>query len=356
MSLAPDFIGFIEGADPRWKATLARTAFDFFHLPAYLQASAGHEGGTPVLFALEAGECGLAVPLILRRLDAFGTPFAGTFDATSPYGYPGPLVWGEGWRERLPELFEAFFAFLRRERIISLFLRLNPFMGPGPEDLAALGDLKAHGPTVYMDLRDPAGTWSGIHEPNRRFITKLLKRGFTVAFDRWDTMDTVIASYYETMERLAASPFYFFPRGYFQELREGAGAHLHLATGYTPAGEILGGAFFTEVHGLIHYYLMGAFEDYLDASPSKLLVNSLRLWGLERGHRTLHLGGGQGARRDSLFEFKRRLSDLTVTFCTFRKVLLPEVYEDLARITGRQGSTSDFFPAYRIPAGAPLSP
>ncbi len=346
---SPGFVGFLEPSDARWSGALSNVRHDFFHLPGYLHASAGHEGGSAVLLLVDEGDHGMLVPFIKRPLSKYGEPFGDYFDVTSPYGYPGPLYWGQDWEARLPGLHARMDTFLREERVVSLFLRLNPFVGAPDDLLVPLGERVAHGPTVYMDLRDPEQTWMGINEQNRKFISRQLARGFRVVIDAWDTMDTVIEAYYETMTRLNARAFYFFPKDYFLALKEGTAPHFHLATAYGPAGDILGGAFFSEVEGLIHYFLMGTFEQYMDASPSKLLVNALRLWGIEHGHQTLHLGGGSGARMDSLFDFKRRLSKLTVTYSTFRKVLLPDAYRDLVDVACGGDFENDFFPIYRHP-------
>jgi len=345
----PSFVGFVPLTDPGWDVALRRVPFDFFHLPGYLHASSTHEGGEPLLFLLNLGNHGMLVPLIKRPLAEFGAAYSDCFDATSPYGYPGPLYWGEDWQARMPEMHAHFDAFLRSEKIVSLFLRLNPFSNVPDELLAPLGVVKPHGPTVFLDLRDEALSWKGINSRNRGFITRMLHRGFEVHIDQWDTLDTVIDAYSETMRRLNASPSYYFPRNYFQRLKGNTAPHFHLGTGYSPDGEITGGVFFTEVNGLIHYFLTGTFEKFMDVSPSKLLINALRLWGLERGHHTLHLGGGVGANRDGLFDFKVRFSKHLATFSTFRKILLPDIYYALTQGHGEENPDEEFFPIYRKP-------
>jgi len=347
-AVAPNFIGFLEPTDARWPSALQKVPHDFFHLPGYVRASGDHEGGEALLFLLDAGTHGMLVPLIKRSLASFGQGFEDHCDATSPYGYPCPLYWGDHWEDRLAEMHAAFEAFLKEQRVVSLFLRLNPFLGAPEDRLAALGEIKTHGPTVYIDLRDEEKSWAGINSANRTFITRMLKRGYQVKMDQWETLDPVIEAYYETMRRLNASPYYFFPKEFFSRLVADTPPHLHLGTCYTPDGDIMGGVFFTEVNGLVQYYLTGTFEAYMENSPSKLMINALRLWGLERGHHTLHLGGGLGARRDGLFEFKVRLSKTVANFSTFRKVVLPDAYRTLSE--GRGELDGEFFPAYRKPA------
>lgn len=243
---------------------------------------------------------------------------------------------------------------LERARVVSLFLRLNPFLAeaePVLEALGGLGELRSPGPVVYLDLRDPEGSWSGINAGNRRAIRRGLRSGCTVAIDRWETMDEVVAAYGETMRRHEAPARYLFPASFFRLLRHGAGGHLHLATSLDPGGEVTGGVFFSEASGLIQYFLTGSFKRFAHFSPSKLLVNALRVWGLEHGCHTLNLGGGLGAGADNLFTFKIRMSKCTAKFRVLRRVVMDAPYRALS--AGRD-TGADFFPCYGRPDPFPV--
>jgi hypothetical protein len=349
MKLSPTrFAGFLTTEDPRWGEVLAKAPHDFFHLPAYLKASSLVEEGEPLLFLLDTGDHGMAVPLLKRSLARFGDGFKQAYDATSPYGYGGPIYWGADLQDVLPELHARFERFLREQNIVSIFLRLNPFLGASSGLLAELGDLQIHGPSVYIDLRDSVGSWRGIHPHYRAFIKRMLRSGCDVRIDQWDTLEQVIQAYYETMERREASPFYFFPAAFFHTLKDDAAGRFHLATAFDPGGNVTGGLFFSEVGGIVHDFLAGTFTRFLPLSPNKVLINAVRGWGIRNGHHTLNLGGGLGARMDNIYHFKRLLSKSEVPFATFRKILLPDRYRALGQ--GPMGTEIDYFPAYRKPA------
>lgn len=353
MRPAQRFRGFLSTEDPRWSESLAKVPHDFFHTPAYVGACAAHEAGEPLLFLLDDGPDGMLVPLIRHSLQVFGAEYRGYSDAFSPYGYPSPVYWGCRDRGRLAELHRDFEAALKYLGVVSIFLRLNPFIEIPEPGLASLGDLRVHGPLVFQDLRDPEGSWRGINPQNRRFINGLIADGCTVRIDDWDTFGLVLKAYYGTMERLEAAPFYFFRREFFLRLREANPAAFHLATSFSPGGAVTGGMFFTATDGLVHAFLSGTLDDFAHLSPAKLLNNAVRLWGVEHACHTLNLGGGLGARTDNLFQFKIRFSKSTRDFATFRKILLPEVYQRLAGNCGQDAG--DFFPAYRNPAASPVS-
>jgi len=343
------FAGFLRPGDPRWSEALGKVRHDIFHMPGYLEACAATGVGEPMGFLIDAGSHGMLAPLIKRKLGLFGARYQEFHDAVSPYGYSGPVCWGDPDPPLLADMFQLFLGKLRENRIVSLFLRLHPFLGPAPEQLAGLdpiGELKPEGPVVYMDLLDPEGSWHGINAANRRAIRRSLQAGCKVTFDEWETMDPVLAAYEETMRRHHAEDQYFFPWRFFRLLKQGTTPHFHLATCFNGEGEVTGGVFFSEVDGLVHYFITGTFAQFAPLSPSKVLINALRLWGLERGCHTLNLGGGLGAREDNLFTFKVRLAKSTALFNTFRRILLPDVYRELSAGLEDDGQ---FFPFYRRP-------
>ena len=350
MTMLPrTFTGFLDPGDPRWLEALGRVRHDLFHFPGYLLACARAEPGEPRLFLLDAGTHGMLVPLLLRSLASFGAGYQDLQDAVSPYGYAGPLYWGAAAPDQLEAMNLRFLEELRQANVVSLFLRLHPFLGTEAhvlEALAGLGELRVQGPVVYLDLGGPGGGWSGINAGNRRAIRRGLRAGCSVAIDRWETMEQVMAAYAETMRRHEAPASYHFPEDFFRMLQLGAGPHLHLATSFDPQGEVTGGVFFSEVEGLIHYFLTGSFTRFAHLSPSKLLVNALRVWGVEHGCHTLNLGGGVGARQDNLYTFKIRMSNLTAGFRTLRRVVLEEPYRALS--AGLEAD-ADFFPCYGRP-------
>jgi len=70
---------------PEWEAVLRAARHDFYHLPAYLALCAGQERGRPRAPYVTDVRRTMLLPLVIR-----GIP-GGGFDATSPYGYPGPV-------------------------------------------------------------------------------------------------------------------------------------------------------------------------------------------------------------------------------------------------------------------------
>jgi hypothetical protein len=343
----PTFIG---PADPVWTRFLSGTRHDFYHLPCYVRMSSKYERATPVAFYGEVGQSSFLLPLLIRPIpEDLGFPKTWC-DATSPYGYPGPLIRPVDDPETICALLKAFRTCALEHDIISVFVRLHPLLNDTPQMFSELGEIVRHGETVYVDLRKPLDEiWRDLRHDHRKHIRRLQRLGFTVNFDSWDNMHDFIAIYHATMERISARDFYRFPESYFHELRQALGGALHLCTVHAPNDEIAAGGLFTLVNGIAQDHLTGTQEKYLSLAPSKLMTYSKAIWLKSAGGSVFHLGGGVATRADSLFYFKAGFSKLRSAFSTCSAIIDEDKYTRLvnaatAKIGQREGY---FFPAYR---------
>jgi lipid II:glycine glycyltransferase (peptidoglycan interpeptide bridge formation enzyme) len=189
----------------------------------------------------------------------------------------------------------------------------------------------------------------------RHDVRRLERNGYRVVIDPWERLDEFVAVYEQTMLRHAASSYYFFPAKYYQELRDQLGEHVHLALVLAPGGEELAcGSLIFEEGGILEYHLSGSDQRFLQDGPTKLLLQYLRDWGKARGNRWFNLGGGVGAQADSLFNFKKGFSRLRSSYTSFRMIVDPAAYGELA--CWKHGSTERkllerrrYFPGYRRP-------
>ncbi len=345
---------FIVPRDHRWQRALQKVEHDVYHLPEYVTFAAGHEGGEPAAFYAEQGEAFLLMPLLIRKLpDILDAPPRWR-DATTPYGYPSPLLHPCGDAPALAGFLEAFIRAARQRELICAFFRCHPLIELPLRGFAPFGALVHHGPTVYMDLSQAQETlWRNVRNNHRRNINQLQKRGFEVRIDEWSDLPGFIAIYRETMSRLEANRFYFFRDEYFSDLRAHLGSKLHLASVLSPDGEMAAGGLFMESGGFIEYHLGGTSTKYLEDAPSKLLFDALWRWAKDRGNRIFHLGGGFGAQSDSLLRFKEGFSKLKAPFHTIRLVARQEDYAALVgrwrELGGNGAGHEDYFPRYRAP-------
>jgi hypothetical protein len=345
-----EFIGI---EDPRWRACLAMSRHDCYHLPEYVRVAASEEGATPMAFYAEDGAARCLIPLLLRSIpDMLHAP-AEWCDGLSPYGYAGILLSCKP--DQLQEFLEAFRSAARARCMVSAFIRLHPLFPLDAGALGKFGRLVRHGPTVYANLSDsPERSWERVSTNHRRNITRLLRSGFRSTLDDWAQYRDFIAIYHATMHRVGAAGGYFFSSRYFDDLRALLGSQMHLACVMSAQGDVAAAGLFFATGGIVQYHLGGTAEPYLALAPSKLMLESVRRWAQGNGYELYHLGGGVGGAEDSLFHFKAGFSPLRADFYTYRMVIDEQkkaVLDRAARVL--QGPTAEaetpngFFPPYR---------
>lgn len=330
---------------PEWETVLRRARHDFYHLPAYVALCATQEHGEPRALYVSNGERDLLLPLVLR-----GIPGGGA-DASSPYGYPGPVGVGTDDPAFLRVALVAGIQILREEGVVSAFVRLHPLLNPIPP--AGIGTLVRHGETVSIDLQLPTKElWAQMRLNHRRDITRALRLGYVARMDEdWRQLETFKLLYRATMDRRSAAPFYLFDDDYFDGIRDALGERLHLCV-VEIDGVVAAAGLFVETNGIVQYHLSGSSNAFRAIQPTKLMIHFVTSWARDRGDQVLHLGGGVGGGNDSLLHFKTGFSPLRHPYGTVRMVMDEQEYGHL--VAARDplldpGERSDFFPLYRKP-------
>jgi hypothetical protein len=330
----------LEPDDAAWADALSRLRHDVYHLPEYVRLDAGLSGGAPVAFRYDDAGRVLLLPLVLRPV-----PDTDLLDATSPYGYPGPV--GDTadpafWSRAADAMAES----LRARGIVTAFARLHPLLEASTTALAGAGTVVQHGETVSVDLTlTPEEIWHQTHRSHRNQVNKSRRAGVSVVFDDWDRFDEWIGTYHATMRRVGATDFYFFTSEHFHRLRAALDERMHLAVALSADGELLGGNLFFEYGGIMHTHLQ-ATRDGGVCYADKLLYDEVRRWGRERGNGIHHLGGGLGGAADSLFAYKAGFGAGRHAFHTWRVVTDPDAFEKLAGPPTPE-SMAGHFPPYR---------
>lgn len=346
-----------------WLAVLERCRpYDFYHLPGYHALAEQQGEGIAHLFVYEEDGCTFALPLLLRSLDAMpglDGMADGRRDATSVYGYAGPLLSGEKIAEEVCTRFQtALRATLHEFGVVSVFSRLHPLFPQQSRVLDGLGECKTLAKTVSLDLTLPLEEQRAQYRRNHKeSIGKLRRKGIVSFHDpHCSELNAFVDLYHETMRRVGAAAAYFFPSSYFAGLHACLGPRLHLF-GCRIEGCLASAGLFVECDGIVQFHLGGTRDAFLRLAPMKLLFDDVRIWETERGLRVLHLGGGATAQADdSLLHFKMGFSDRTHDFRVWRYVAAPEDYAQLCdRVSqwnernGLRPSVAEYFPAYRSP-------
>jgi hypothetical protein len=345
---------FLTPGDARWSAFLLRTPHDTYHRPGFVRVAAAQDGGEPCAFwARTRDGTELLAPLVRRALPGdLGAP-AGWADVISPYGYAAPLVTPGASPAAGHALVGCLIESCRAHDIVSAFCRLHTLLASPLEALAAHGELQVHGQTVYVDLAGGEQALSRqLRVNHRRDLRRLADAGFTLRIDDWSLLPAFATVYRQAMERLGAVPSLHFDHAYFRALVGELPGSVHLACVLAPDGALAAGAFFLVCQGLLQYHLGASASAYLALSPLKLCLHGMSLAGRARGYRWHHLGGGTGAREDSLYHFKSGFSPLRAPFRSWRAICDRARYDELVgRVPPRRRAAAGagFFPGYRVP-------
>ncbi len=338
----------------KWIRQLERTRHDFYHLPTYARLSAITDGGHAAALLVEDGDRALLLPLIKRMIPDAGD----AWDATSPYGYPGPLVVAP--KDQCNTFAGEALLFARRTLreagCVSVFARLHPVLGPIPTvPRGEAAAVVAHGETITVDLqKTEAEMWGETASGHRNEINRSLRGGHVARIDtEFREASRFIELYRETMDRVGASAYYYFGDEYLTMLRAALGPKLSLAL-VEIGGVVAAAGLFVETCGIVEYHLSGSAAAFMKERPTKLMLHCVRSWAKARGNTVLHLGGGVGGAEDSLFKFKSGFSKGRAPFHTFRMIVDADRYRALVRSRMSQpdgpqaeAELTGFFPAYR---------
>jgi CelD/BcsL family acetyltransferase involved in cellulose biosynthesis len=277
--------------------------YDFYHLPQYHRVEEHRLKAIAHLFTYCEGDYLIALPLLLRSAEEVQT---GWNDATSVYGYGGPVA----SHKRIPEsVIRNFQAALREalleRRVIAVFSRLHPLI-PQQDLLSGLGECRTSGQTISVDLMQSLQKQREQYRTTiRRQINKRHQQRSVVCLkDPEKRYLTEFASIYEeTMRRVNAADIYFLGEDYFNDLARELRSILHLFVAMVD-GKAAAAGMFTICDGVVQYHLGGTRNEFLKLSPMTLIFDTVRLWANKIGAHAFHLGGGVGAKEDSLFHYK----------------------------------------------------
>ena len=341
-------------SDPDWDRWMTRAPHDFHHLASYHAFSERMGEGEARAVVHSDGDRYMAWPYLVRVLED------GHADASSVYGYTGPVGIGLDDAGFAAEAWAACRGAWTEQRIVTLFTRFHPLLSRdmrveafrGAADVAG-GEVLRLGGSVALDLSlDRETRRMGYPQPLRQEIKRSEREGLTVEADpEFTHADTFARLYRGTMAENAASDAYMFSDAYLTDLRMALGPSAHLAVASVD-GAVAGAMLFTVTGEIAQAHLTGSDPAHRRLSPLKLLIDRVAELSAARGARWLHLGAGRGGFEDSLYDFKARFSKTRLDFRVGRWILDAAVHGALTSRSGVDPAVEkSFFPAYRAPVG-----
>lgn len=323
---------------------------DFYHTWDFHKISERNGEGRPFLFLYEGEACKVAWPLLLRT---FYFDEECWRDASSAYGYPGPLVKGEV----LPEDLEAWTQEIRDwclgHRVVSIFSRLNPLID-SCWTIGELGNIIEKGTTIPIDLRVSEDLQrERFRSSLKRGINKLRKQGATcVELAPDEHLETFIRLYESTMDARQAREYFYFSRDYYERLFSAEDFTSRLY-GVIYEGQVICAGVFVFTGKIVQYHLGGTHPDYYGLAPSKLLFDQVRMDASRSGMEWFMLGGGLGSSDDQILYFKAGFSKLKLPFNVANIIIDTVTFDRLKNRSDQLAEASglsidpEFFPCYR---------
>lgn len=322
---------------------------DFYHTYDYHMASKKWDEEAILIAYSEDGHA-IVLPLLIRNID--GCRFK---DATSVYGYAGPLVstihhdfdYGSFKRE-LHNLF-------MEKNIISVFSRLNPLLPNQESILEGFGEIATAGKIINVDLSINCIDQERAYQSRLRTYINKSRRLCTVKKAETDAeILKFIAMYYENMRRVNAKKHYFFEKHYFFDLLKSTHFKAEiLLTIHDASQKIIGGAMFIKKSNIVQYHLSGTIAAYLHLNPVKLMIDEMRIIATQEKYTYFNLGGGVGSKEDSLFRFKSNFSKDFRAFKVWKYIVNKKIYDEQVLRKQQNPCASflehcnNFFPGYR---------
>jgi Acetyltransferase (GNAT) domain len=348
-------------SDPNWELTIDELSHDFYHLPDYAILESDRLNAVPQGIVIRDGIKCFFLPYLLRSCeDIQETVGQNIYDVISPYGYPSFVLNDAGKdADFLNNCFKALKNTWYEQNICSAFIRLHPIINSHIHQSFPFewSFIHTHSDTVVCDLQlTEEQLWQQTRKSHRTKINKLNRLGFhskiTIANDI-NLLEPFIQVYEETMSRVGANSLYSFGREYFSNLISALGQQLYVCE-IEIDNQIVAASLITEFGGIVQYHLGGTKTEFLNQSPSTLMFDHIRTWAKKRNNNFLHLGGGVGNEKDSLYHFKAGFSKTTKPFMTMRMIVNENSYNQLTKSTALNSnrtqlemSKSSFFPAYR---------
>ena len=315
---------------------------DFYHTYDYHTIAKGNT--EPQLLIYREGEVTIALPLLVRKI-----PNSIFCDATSVYGYPGPL------HKNLPLNFDntrfsqTLLEYFKSQNFVTIFSRLNPYITGQHKVIEGIGELEQKGVIVSIDLT------KDIAQQRREFRRRLkgqlnmARRHCSIKVaDNDEAYQQFVNIYRETMQRLDAKSMYFFDDYYFKTLAKSNSFETKtLLAIHNESGETIGASMFIYKDSVVHYHLSGSKKEYMSLMPTKLLIDEMRIMATEMGLSNLNLGGGLSGANDSLLQFKTSYSKKLLDFFVWKLIVRPDVYKELVNENNSIADTG-YFPKYRF--------
>ncbi|WP_298345911.1 peptidoglycan bridge formation glycyltransferase FemA/FemB family protein [uncultured Algibacter sp.] len=319
--------------------------YDTYHTFDYHKI-AKQEEDSIIFIKYTEGDITIGLPLVIREIS--NTIYK---DATSVYGYCGPLSKGVSENFDNKNFIKELLDYFNSNNIISVFSRLNPYIANQKEILANLGALSMLGKVVNIDLTlDKIQQRQNYQRRLKNHVNKARRNCSIIETKKASDIYDFIKIYDENMIRVNAHESYYFEEDYFINLYKSKDFETEILFALdNETKKIIAGAMFFKVNNIVQYHLSGTKNEFLNLMPTKILIDEMRIRTTDAGYKFLNLGGGLGASDDdSLFWFKSSFSKDFHSFYLWKLIVNQNAYNTICDKMQIKNKNSSYFPLYRL--------
>lgn len=343
-------VWFLDENQSKYKKYVAKSLKSTpYHMLEYLLAEEKAEKYPIKIFSYAEGDKFAVFPGVVRRVNDL--PFSkeediDIYDMITPHEYSGILT---NDNRIVSKLLLNMNEYCAMEKIISVFIRLNPYLAEQIHCFKETGyEVSCVTKQVMVKLQQSEDALLQAYDSSTKRNLKRArakKLSFEIAEKNEINRDIFIEMYKRSMEFLNAKQFFYFNNRYFDYLF--SCDFVVLCFVKNEVGSIIASAVLM-THSQYAYYHLGCFDrEYSLLRPMDFLFYSMSTWCKNQGYAILHLGGGS----DSLLRFKRKFSKDNVSYYMIRKVAIEDLYDQICKKWSSYydvQEVGEFFPRYRI--------
>ena len=323
--------------------------YDVYYLSGYNKGFMIHGDGEPLLFSY-CDDNIRAINVAFKRDISKCDYFKGRidensyFDLSSPYGYGGWIIEGEG---SLDGLFGEYKSWCADNGIISEVIRFHPVIA-NQERVREYYDVMDLGNTVCIDISNKDDIWANFSAKNRNVIRKAINNNVTIHHElSKDKMNAFVKVYNATMDRDNADDYYYFKEEFYDSVLSDLKSNTDIYYALYE-DKIIASSIILKAGDKLSYHLSGSLKEYGSLAATNLLLYTVACDGCDLGYKTFHLGGGVGSREDSLYKFKKAFYRLDgKQYSIGRMVFDKDKYDYLVKLREGEKGRDNFFPLYR---------
>ncbi len=335
-----------------WRAALDEIGtYSFYHMPEFHRLAEIRGEGEGIMPVYREDGFIAAFPMLLRDIQIHGQS-TGMRDATSVAGFAGPIAsMAEPPKDIVRRVQSALHEFLHETGVVSVFSRMNP-VASRPRLLDGMGVCVERGNSLVIDLTAPLDVQLARYKSERRKkLRRLEETDLTIDFGGMEHIDDFVRIFSQTMDRTSADHSYRFDRFYIEYLLREMPDVMHIGVCKLD-GEVISVVLDGFCGGIVEGYIGGTSTEHRQMSPSTILYDRIRVWGTSIGAKSLHVGGGVGGLKDTVYSYKLSFGANEMPYYTWRYVVDQPAYDKLCREAGGTPTDdihSEYFPNYRDP-------